>query len=147
MALNPPDDTSGKRPHMPTSVWQAPDVGGFVVFDDDRAWAASNAAWRATVPPAAHVLPEASDARRLIEHAVQGGIHYLDLSRVQPSDRALIKGALVEIRNQYLAGALRWGDTPEQERFLRLFDGLLQMFDDPDMGRPLWPPQRRHTSD
>jgi len=123
-------------------------VAGFVVFDDDRAWGVSNAAWRATVPPAAYVLPEGSRARRLIEDATRAHIHYLDLIRVLPSDRALIKGALVEIRNQYLAGALRWGDTPEQERFLRLFDGLLQMFDDPDMGRPLWPPpRRRHTPD
>jgi len=115
-------------------------VGGFVVFDDDRAWAASNAAWRATVPPAAEVLPQGSDARLLVEHAARGGLHYLDLSRALPSDRALIKGALAEIRNQYLAGMRRWGDPPDQERFLYLFDGLLQMFDDTDMGRPLWPP-------
>jgi hypothetical protein len=104
-------EPSGSRASSRRQVWEAPDVGGFVVFDDDRAWAASNAAWRATVPPAADALPQGSDARLLVEHASRGGLHYLDLSRALPSDRALIKGALAEICNQYLAG-VRNGATP-----------------------------------
>jgi hypothetical protein len=115
-------------------------MGGFVVFDDDRAWAGSNAAWRAIVPPAADFLRKGSDARLLVEHAAVGGIHYLDLTDVPSTQRVLIKSALTDVRDRYRAGALIWGDEPEQKAFLRLFDGLLAMFDDREMGRPLWPP-------
>ena len=111
-----------------------------MVFDDDRAWAASNAAWRATVPRAADFLGEDSEARLLVEQAAVGGLHYLDLTDVPSPQRASIKAALAEVRDRYRSGALIWGDEPEQEAFLHLFDGLLAMFDDPEMGRPLWPP-------
>jgi hypothetical protein len=40
------------------------------------------------------------------------------------------------------SGELIWGDAIEQQCFLRLFDGLLEMLDDPEMGRPLGPPPK-----
>ena len=78
-------------------------MAGFVVFEENRARGVSNATWRATVPPAAGLLPERSPARG------------------------------------YGSGDLVWGDAAETTTFLRLFDGLLAMFDDPEMGRPMWP--------
>jgi hypothetical protein len=59
---NPTASAERKTGHRPKASLGSPGVG-FVVFDDYRACAASNAAWRATVPPAADVFPH--DAARL----------------------------------------------------------------------------------
>jgi hypothetical protein len=53
-------------------------MGGFIIFSEGQAWAVSNAAWRATITPAAELLAPQSEARQNVEQAIKGGIHYLD---------------------------------------------------------------------
>ena len=105
-------------------------MGGIVSFAEDGAWMASNAAWRAVIHPAAEALPEASDARLILEQSIRTGLHYLALEELLPSDVRAIRGAIAEVRP-------RSADDPSM---LRLIDGLLRMFDDPEFGRPIWPP-------
>ena len=56
-------------------------MDGFVRLDDDRARAASDAAWRATLIPPLEYLPDQAESRDVIEQVVRGGRQYLDLCR------------------------------------------------------------------
>ena len=94
---------------------------------------ASNAAWRAVIHPAAEALPEGSDARLILEHAIRAGLNYVALEDLLPGDVQAIRGAIADVRPRYAGDA----------GLLRLVDGLLRMFDDPDFGRPIWPPPAR----
>jgi hypothetical protein len=118
-------------------------MGGFVVVREDQAWAVSNAVWRALVNPLAETLPAEGEARGVVDDALRGGIHWLDLRGVAFPTRSEIRDAIGAVRKGYASGQLRWGDAEETEGFLAALDALSAMFNDPSMRRPLWEPGQR----
>ena len=53
-----------------------------------------------------------------------------------------LKAARSQVLERYRSGTLIWGNASEPEEFRWYSVGLLMTFDDPEMGRPLWPPPK-----
>lgn len=105
-------------------------VAGFIVFEDGRAWAASNWATDTAIRAIAQEVEDPSFREWLLAQAVGGGLSYVDAREIAPRFRPAffnaIRKAAARIRREPLTGEdqleVPYWDTSYVERLGELLE-------------------------
>lgn len=119
-------------------------MGGFIILDDGRAWAATNWAYDAAIRYIAEALPDSERARELSEwllqqtSEVQGmGLGSIDIRELTAENRTLFVEAIRRAtRRIEERGAEGWNDPSYFPVWKERFEVLLKLIESVEKGEP-----------